>query len=352
MKYVKRCLVLLLALMMTMALVQPAPTAAKYTTASSETMDITLDTMQKTYTIKNVMKQGNFTTLANAHDNPSGYRVNTNKGNTANGMQSVGYYKDDSDTTHDTYYRQVWTNGGNLQVEDTDVDTGGTHNIWVYADLNTSSSRATEGHLYYLRARYFIHDLGETDGIRFRITNNEGVNNDTRYGNKAFGVVGEWAYAETILTAPSSFYVEGLSDETLAKDLGGRLRIGGDNSGKSHGTMLKYRISHIMLVDLTGTFGAGNEPPLWWCNTYIPWDDETISAKKTVQWFPKDSKSRLDTAFHDGTAGYYHTNPSGNEDGYYRDASQYRKNDGTVDTSGNVTVSGMEHINSTPPNNP
>lgn len=347
MKYVKRCLVLLLALMMTMALVQPAPTAAKYTTASSKTVDIALDTMQETYTIKNVMKTGNFSNVADGAD-ISGYKVNTNKEQYAatNGMAPVADYIDIS-LANGGHHRKVWTQDKALQVEDTDVEEDSTHNIWIYASLNTSSGHATEGHLYYLRARYFIEDLGETGGIKFRITDDKG-SNDHQYGVPVFGVEGEWSYAEAILPAPSTFNA-GATGATAAKNLEGLLRIGGDNATKTEGTKLRYKISHIMLVDLTGTFGAGNEPPLWWCNTYIPWDDETISAKKTVRWFPEASMSRLDTAFHNGTVGYYYDT---GDYGYFKGATQYRKNDGTVDTSGNVTVSGMEHINSTTLNNP
>lgn len=351
MKYVKRCLVLLLALMMTMALVQPAPTAAKYTTASSKTVDIALDTMQETYSIQNQMKKGNLSTVGD-NENISGYRVNTDQSQyeSTGGMAPVGNYKDSVSSSE---YRQVWTIGGTLEVKDTDTLDGTTHNIWIYADLNTSSGRATAGHLYYLRVKYLMKDLGGTNGISFRICDNNGENNET-YGFVTFseGSANSWSYGQAILQAPSTLNNPNVTASNKKKDLGGCLRFGGYNSGPDTYSTLNYKVSRIMLVDLTATFGAGNEPPLWWCNTYIPWDDELSTTTRTVQWFPKDSKSRLDTAFHDGTAGYYHTNPSGNEGGYFRDASQYRKNDGTVASNGSITVGGMEHINSTTLNNP
>ena len=204
-----------------------------------------------------------------------------------------------------------------------------------------ADGRPEVNHLYYLRTRYYIESLGGSTGLSFRISGYEEANvtdGSFSWGNVAiFKEVDKWAYGQAIIKSPNI-----LTDAKY-----GGLRIGGDNSGKDGS--LEYYISHIMVVDLTATFGAGNEPPLWWCNMYIPWKDETAaySAKKTVQWFPEASMSRLDTAFDDGIKGYYHDG----DNGYYS-ASDYRENDATVDTNGNVTVSGTPHVNSTTLNNP
>lgn len=283
MKYVKRCLALLMACVVTAALVQPT-TWAKYTTASDpEVLSFTLDTAQTKYTIDNTIQQGNLTTLSD-NEWPSSY--------------------DSTSKTSSGSMICTAVAGEGMHIKDTDSRT--YYNVW----LRTETAVFTEGHEHYLRARIKI--VTNSSPLTFRVSTTSPVNSFKYSG-------GDWETISCRFDNPST---------------GGYLRIGADAS-----STFEWYISHVMLIDLTKTFGAGNEPPQWWCDKYIPWQDETTSGTKTVQWFPKASMSALDTAFHNGSTGYY--------------AVSNRKNVATVDANGKVTLSGTDtDVNSTSLGNP
>lgn len=299
MKYITRCLALLMACVMTAVLVQPT-TWAKYTTSSSQTVNFTVNTNRATYTIDNILQQGNLTTVAN-------------------NVVPTGIYGDIGESggaTHGSGFGGKITTINGTGIYALDKNKNDYQNWWYWSTFNV-----TANHQYYLRAKVKVVAATGT-ALTFRLRTASGTAVSTvkqvPYSD------GNWEIISDVLTATAS---------SSGKNAG--LGIGGGNNA----THYEYYISHLMLIDLTSTFGSGNEPPEWWCDKYIPWQDETTSGTKTVQWFPSGSKSALDTAFNTGSTGYY--------------ATSNRQNVATVNANGSVTLSGTDNdVNSTSLGNP
>lgn len=300
MKYIKRCLALLMACVMTAVLVQPT-TWAKYTTSASQNVNFTVNTNRATYTIDNILQQGNLTTLTDGED-PAGFASER--------FDNMGYVNWGTNLTTESVAGQGY--------HCLDTNPAKNFNAWYWTKCH-----ASKGHQYYFRVNVKIL-TSEGDGvIAFRIQKdaNTTVSQADVYAWYTDGNWKIWSGVFAPLTAD-------------AKGSQSGLRMGGGQTNSNY----EYYISHMMLIDLTDTFGAGNEPPKWWCDKYIPWQDETTGTK-TVQWFPKASLSALDTAFNTGSTGYY--------------AVSNRKNSATVAANGSVSLSGSDNdVNSTSLGNP
>lgn len=302
MRYVKYCLALLLALTVTVTLFRPATTMAKYVGEASAATSFTLDTAQTTYTIDNLVTYGDLAdAVTTDHQNIDGYQTEDGK------RYEIGYHWHQAESGGE-YYNETLAGQG---VHIWDKDPLDNYNCWWFVDLG---GWHPAGHQIYVRTKLKIVS-NNTTPVTFRLSYMPTNVAEAKYSN------GNWSLFSAILTSTESNRY---------------LRIGGGQNA----SYFEYYLSHLMVIDLTETFGKGNEPPQWWCDKYIPWQDETTSGTKTVQWFPKASMSALDTAFHnDSTTGYY--------------AVSDRKNVATVDANGQVTLSGTDtDVNSTSLGNP
>lgn len=378
MKYIKYCLALLLALTVTATLFRPAATMAKYVDkAEFEDVDFTLYTNQKTYEIENIAADGDLTELADG-EIVDGYLMRYGLGvdvdtNAYEGteLRTFGEQYGDGTAANSTgdfgvdggiYLFVATRNGKGIYV----VDSAGSghRNIEWYALCNINAESK-----YYVRFGLGIEN-GVKDYQLWREAGDECYWNETGYPVDKDGNV--WNVQMTKITKPHAYQF--ISEEYVDADgytcvdtllyTGMRIFINGDREATekvlaedlrneesgifscildsnaadardeagigfttdyqhaSGADGLRYFVSHVMIVDLTETFGRGNEPPLWWCDQYIPWVDENTAETQTVQWFPEASYSAWDYEFHSQMDGFYGM-------GYYEEED--RVNVGVVD---------------------
>lgn len=380
MKYIKYCLALLLALTVTATLFRPATTMAKYVDKASETTSFTLDTTQKTYEITNLAADGDLTELATG-DLAEGYLMRYGygmNGYTSTELRTFGQQFGDS--MADSQTENVGDNGVNYFITIRDgegikvVDGAGQswRNIEWYALCNINAESK-----YYVRFGMGVENgikvyqliWDEEWGVYWDSAGGDYVDKDGNILNaklteiarpNAYQIISEEyvdSYGDTVVDAlrytGMRLFINGdraATEQVVAENiregetgiysciLNSRDAGSGDGEGIGFTTdyqhadgsnVMMYFVSHVMIVDLTATFGRGNEPPLWWCDQYIPWVDENTTETQTVQWFPEASYSAWDYEFHSQMDYQFSM-------GYYEEED--RVNVGAVDADGSGMI--------------
>lgn len=213
-----------------------------------------------------------------------GYMIGTVSGRGVRPVITVN--KSDTNILCDSSSNRVckWRNTTNVIVNGSFEDDG---NNWK---LGTASSSVYEGQIVtgqYVTGSKSLYIFDDSNSIRNWSTQAPSLNQNHKYYLSSYvkyesgsdigyvGLMYGGAYRALAYTVNSTYkewtklsLVNALQDETTMQ------------VGTPGGNIASYYIDDIILIDLTETFGSGNEPSKEWCDQNIKW----FNGSKEIFW--------------------------------------------------------------------
>lgn len=180
----------------------------------------------------------------------------------------------------------TWTAWTATLERDSSKYLAGSHSLKATAVQNNSSVgtifkyKVYLGHIYYASANIIPYNFNHNITLRFGYPSDTDSGGNTAYGayirNNTIGTTkntnfDKVTYLYTFDKQTAKFEADGSTFNTITI---------WNNTNKTSNTGEYYNVDDVLVVDLTETFGAGNEPSKEWCDQNISYFDGASTIYK------------------------------------------------------------------------